>query len=505
MSWSVKLKDALANPPYQWTYLLRTVAVGSAPGGHYIGSSLPGSGYAVIGRNVRINGASLKYGRWSSTLGSFTVELVGSIQILKRSLTRGTFVELLIGRPDWPDSDYQTIAIGQVQQLSGRSPLLSTLTCRDLLSALRCRPSTTAANLALGYRLDGASATLAHAYAVGDPTMDVNSTTGFELGSGSGAILVTPASGDDPFILRYSGTAHGTELTGISVAAVHNTVAMAADVGTLIHALYWIEDHPLRAFRRVLLSVQGTDTNAFDSLPAGDGLALPYEFVDHQDCEAYYVASDPTLEFEIMSAEQVDNPIQWVQSWMAAGGFYLTIRQGRITGRAAVLSNSVDVYDQGTITDDDIEINGVTWEAWDSDTPEEYCTTVVTSNNADSTSAGIEDPATLPATYRKDYDVTSLLYSLETDGRTGIINRVFEAHQRVPERYTLQLRGLRWAGLAPGDFVRVTSRQIAGRMVATYDGLNETRAIVTQVSADFGKGSVSLVVLVFPLTDVQFP
>ncbi|NDF54304.1 MAG: hypothetical protein EB145_08930 [Proteobacteria bacterium] len=206
-----------------------------------------------------------------------------------------------------------------------------------------------------------------------------------------------------------------------------------------------------------------------------------------------------------MSDVPVDDPIGWMQRWMAAGGFYLTVRQGKITGRAAVLSIAVDVYDQAIITDDDIESGGVTWEAWDSDAAEEACTVVITSNNGDSTNAGIEDPATLPAVYRVDYDATSLLYSLETDGRNGIISRVFEAHQRIPERYTLQLRGLRLAILAPGDFVRITSQQITGRMVRTYNGLDSTRAIVTQVSTDFGRGTVSLVCLVFPVTDQQFP
>ncbi|NDF54305.1 MAG: hypothetical protein EB145_08935 [Proteobacteria bacterium] len=206
MSWSIAFKNALAQSPYEWSFLLRVVGVGNAPGVGYVASSIPGNGYAVIGRNIRINGSSLKYGQWTSTLGSFTMDLVGSIQILKRSITRGTFVELQAGRPDWPTSEYQTIAIGQVQQLSGRSPQIATLTCRDLLSALRCRPTTTADHLSLGYRIDGASTTNTADYTPGDTSISVGSTSGFGVGSGGSAVLVTPSTGDDPFILRYSGT-----------------------------------------------------------------------------------------------------------------------------------------------------------------------------------------------------------------------------------------------------------------------------------------------------------
>jgi hypothetical protein len=95
MSWSAKLLDALGSQPYTWTYILRVVGVGNVPGRSYTASSLPGIGDPVIGRAVRVNGATLKPGEWTTTLGSFTVELNGDLRTLRRSVTRGTFVEFV--------------------------------------------------------------------------------------------------------------------------------------------------------------------------------------------------------------------------------------------------------------------------------------------------------------------------------------------------------------------------------------------------------------------------
>lgn len=504
MSWSPTLITALESSQFSWAYILRVVSVNNVPGNTYTASSLPGIGDPIIGLSVRINGATLKPGAWTTTLGSFTVELVGDLGLFRKNVTRGTFVALSIGRPEWKASDYEVIATGQVQQLSGKTPTVATLTCRDLLSALRCRPTGSAGQLTLGYRTNNTQTLLTHDYAIGDSSLQCTTTTGFDVGSAGTACLITPVSGDSPFILTYTGLAD-PNLTGVSATAIHGTTEVGAAAPSLIQPVIYATGHPLTLFRRFLLSVAGADTHGYDNLPQGDGLSLPYEFVDHQDTDNHYLLSEPSMSFEVVSTSPIDDPVSWMQGWMSAGGFFMTMRQGRITGRSAQVSTTSTFRDAAEITDDDIESGGITWEAWDSDTPSEAVQVTITSNSGDTSSASVEDPATLPAFYRQDYDVTDLLFTDEGTGRDSIIARVYEAHQRIPERYAISCVGLRLAVLAPGDFVRITTRQAQGALTSTAGGLDRTRGIVIQVAADFGRGRVALVVLVYPTSGDVLP
>lgn len=504
MSWTVTLTDALSASPYRWTWILRVIAVLDAPGdSSYVASSLPGIGDPIIGRMVRVNGAMLKPGSWTTTLGVFSVELVGNLSTFKQAVTRGTFLELLVGRPEWSDADYEVVAVGQAQQLTGKSPTQATLTCRDLLSALRSRPTTTAGQSAVGCRFTDITTTLTAGYTVGDSTISIADISGFECGSAGTACLVTPTSGD-PFIIKYTGVS-GLDLTGVGATASHGTTASNAASGDVIQPILWIEGHPLNLIRRVMLSIDGSGAHGYDDLPEGDGLSLDYYWFDHADTNTHYLLSEPSMSFELAETEPIEDPWGWAQGWLAKGGFYLTIRQGLLTGRSAQPSTTSTIADAAEITDDDIELGGASWEAWDQDSYTEAANVTVTSNNLNTNSSGVENPATLPTFYRQDYDLTSLLYSNETTGRLAVVGRVWEAHTRIPERYALSCMGLRLAVLAPGDFVRITSRQIAGRLSSTLDGLSSTRGIVTQVSTDWGRGRVALVVLVYPTSDGQFP
>ena len=67
------------------------------------------------------------------------------------------------------------------------------------------------------------------------------------------------------------------------------------------------------------------------------------------------------------------------------------------------------------------------------------------------------------------------------------------------------LRGLSLARLASGDYVRISTTLVAGRLSNTINGLDNVRAIVTQVSPDFGAIRVRLAVVVYPLDDGVYP
>jgi hypothetical protein len=133
VSWSQRLIDALSANILTPLYILRVTQVNDSPGVvGYVASSIPGFGDPIIGEDgVRVQGSTLTLGTWSTTIGGFTVDLAGNLRTLKQSIVRGTFIEVYIGFPGWRDTEYEVITIGQVSQLSGRSPNHATLDCRD--------------------------------------------------------------------------------------------------------------------------------------------------------------------------------------------------------------------------------------------------------------------------------------------------------------------------------------------------------------------------------------
>ena len=505
MSWSNALLSDLAQPRIQPLFRLRVVPVNDVPGSPYVAASDPQIGDPVIAAGgVRVNGPALQPGSWSSTLGGFSVQLAGDLTDLKAAMTRGTFVELALGFPGYTDADYEILAVGQVQQLSASSPRSGLLSCRDLLSALRCRPTSTAGTAALGYRLTGAETTLAADYTAGDATLTLASVSSFGPGTATTqmACLVTPTTGD-PFVLTYTGVG-GSNLTGVAASAVHATTAVDAVTGDAVAPLLWIDAHPSSAVRALLLSVLGSGVHTYDVLPQGDGLSLPYAWFDHADTAIWKTYAEPTMTWQVMSAEAVTSPIGWIQTILGSGGFFLTVRMGLLTVRAALLSTSQQIPAVAEITDDDAEVAGWSWEAWDPDSSSESEDVIVYSSGGN-TAAGAESPATLPTIARTEYDVSDLLFTDQATHRASILGRVTEAHRAVPERYTIQLAGLRLAWLSPGDRVRLYTRQIAGRMHQTAAGLDGMLGTVTQCSVDFGAGRVQVVVLVYPTSSVAFP
>jgi hypothetical protein len=250
--------------------------------------------------------------------------------------------------------------------------------------------------------------------------------------------------------------------------------------------------------------VLGSGVHTYDVLPQGDGLSLPYQWFDHADTAIWKTYAEPTMTWQVMSAEAVTSPIGWVQTILGSGGFFLTVRMGLLTVRCALLSTSQQIPAVAEITDDDAEIGGWSWEAWDPDASSEAEDVIVYSSGGN-TAAGAENPATLPVIARAEYDVSDLLFTDQSTHRASILGRVAEAHRAIPERYTIQLAGLRLAWLSPGDRVRLYTRQIAGRMHQTAAGLDGMLGTVTQCSVDFGAGRVQVVVLVYPTSSAAFP
>ena len=502
-------------------YIMRVVRVGTAPGVvGYLASSLPAHGDPVIGaRGVSVSGPRLTPRGYSSTLGTCTVALAGELRELLRAVTRGTFIEIRAGDVLDHEGQYEVIFVGQVEQITRQGRFQGTLTARDLLSALRCRPTNDAVDLALYADYTG-SDTLSTAYVVGDATLVVNSTSGFEKPSiGSGGLRVDNGT-DDPFILRWSSaTATTFTITGTSDNS-HGTIREGSPLGSVVDAVFFIEAHPIDAARYIFTSTGNAYNGVYDILPETWGFGLPDSYIDHRDCNDYRTESLPAMVIELMLDAQQYDPLGWLQGLLSRLGFYLTCRMGLLTVRAGLMSTRASTgtsmiaisagRDQISLTEADI--TSATCNLWDSETSEEYASLVVISSAVDGTEwdtvssqTGDENPATLPALPGLVFDVSDLVFTGSTDTRENILGRAWEIAQRVPESYMFTLAGLRAAVLAPGDFIRVTSNRVAGRITTTIDGLNDCRMVVTQIETDYSGGRVTLSALVYPTSGSVFP
>lgn len=516
MAWSADFIDTLSDrsTPLRLRYELEVTQAGSSPGVNGFRITSYGEGTVAtcqIGdRGVRVVGSTLTAASWSSTLGQIEVDIVGQYNDLLNAVTRGTFVVVYVHA--WTGTRWarEVLGYGQVQQFTNQPGQLGTLIIRDLLSALRCRPTVSPGQLALFYT--DTSTTLSANYTVGDATLSVTSTTGFERETGgNGGVLVVPTSGD-PFVLRWSSTSGGNSFNLASASTdQHGTTRVNAVTGDSVVALLMAEDHPINLARKILHSTGGGGNGAYDTFPQAWGLGLKDAWTDHDDADLYVIATLSTMVWEIMSDAEITDPLSWLTGILARGGFYLTTRQGKLTIRAALRSGrptGMLTTKAGqtvlVITDSDVESGTV--EAWDEDLDAEVYN-VTAYGSTTNASAGGEDQATLPAVYRAEYDLTELLFDYgsgdESQWLASIVDRVAESHQRVPERYALSCAGMRMAQLAAGDQVELDLTWYGGRIARPMNGL--LPGIVVQVSPDWGANRVSLVVLVYPQSSEVFP
>ena len=507
MAWGAAFVEALDQPVLMLRWVLRATTINDTPADPgYFATNIAGSGDPIIAeRGVRVDGSALSVGGFSSSTGQCDIELSGDLSRLLQSVTRGTFCTLQlgieVGGGQWL---YEVVFIGQVQQIQRRSRDTGTLSLRDLLSALRSRPTLTAGRLALFYADDG-DTTVDSPYTVGDTTLSVLSAADFQRDSaGSGALQIEPTTGE-PYYLFWSGTPGATSLTITGPGTDrHGTTPVDAANGDAVHPLLFVAGHPIDAARKILCSTGGANNGAYDTLPISWGLGLRDAWIDHTDADSYRQTSRSVMSWEMIADAQITDPLGWLTDILSRGGFFLTVRQGLLTVRAA-LSTGISVLNPlGTAGTDvlhltDTDIESIVCELWDQDAGEES-TNVTVYTATSSYSIGSEDPATLPAIDRAEYDLADLLFDDEADGAESVLRRVWEATQRVPERYNITCSGLRAAQLAPGDMIRISTRRIGGRMRATLRGLVGVRGLVVQVSPDYGSGRVEVVALVYPPT-----
>ncbi len=498
MAWSSTFLAALSDRRYQLRYRIETYSVHQEPGAVWVAASYPTSGAALrLAPDVDVQGSTLSTRGWTTTFGSWSVSVVGDLSALAK-ITRGTICRLLAGVEGMADIDYAPIAIGQLRNVRGRPPAYR-LEFVDLYAALTQRLQT-AYSVSLLFDGVGSTTTLSAAYAVGDTTLEVASTSAFSRETGgSGALLITPTSGD-PFYLTYTGTATGpTRFTGVSATGQMGTTAVATAAGDVREVAY-LAGHPLDIARKVLCSRDGSN-GAYDTLPGYWGLAVRDALIDHTDIAQTKTAMAPasgSYAWAYAQPEVVDSAWSWLQSFLSPAGCFFGVRQGQLTIRCA--RSMAAATPALAITDRDIE-EVEDHELFASSHPPEYHGLLVNPGSGSGSSAYDTDVATLP--YERDitYDLADRLFSNVTDVTASDLARLSEDARRVPERLVLRCAGLRLAQLVVGDVIELTTRQAWARNRQPYSA---RRALVVEVSTQWAAASVRVALQVYPEDEAVF-
>lgn len=511
MSWGVDFLAALDARTRAPLYLLEVVVLSGAPGTAYSAGSHRGLGEeAVIGsRGVQIQGPTLNPYDGSSSAGSFSVEIVGSVTKLLQHVTCGTFVRVLVGFAGMSASQFEPVALGRVQNLRGTGPKW-TLECLDIFTGLGHRPTRTASQLKL-FTGASASTTLNGAHAAGAATYTVGDSTSFDRESGgNGAFRVDSTLGDAYYRL-YSAKPSSTTFTIASAGSdiMGTDDAPGAATGDEVHEVAYLQGHPMDIARRVLTSDGVVGNGSYDLYTATWGFGLPSYLIDNTDIDTWKTlavkVSSGSYLWEYPQGDAVDDGIGWLQSFLSRGGVFLTTRQGAITCRATQYTlNTLAVTSGIEITDADIE-EVEEYEAWASDHPTEYSQIKVSSSsNFALFPASADNIATFPGGYLLPIDLSDRVFQNETAMRDDVGNRLYESRVRKPERLRLRCSALRLAQLANGDIVKLTTRRVHSRMEGS-GGFSQRNALVTEVATSIDEGKVRIGLHIYPTSDADFP
>jgi len=508
MAWSSAFVEALKAQIMHPIFVLEVTPIADEPcNDGYRASSHPRYGDPVIA-TVRTQGATLQPVSWTSTVGAFSVDLVGDLGEIFDSLTRGTIVSLYVGFAGWALADFERVAIAQVYQISG-GPSRWNLECRDILAALRQKINSDAAQLSLFYGI-GQVSYLTASYTIGDTTLTVTNTTVYQRGAGwNGAVQVTPESGN-PFLLYWDNKNSGTELNLANPTIDHHGTTM---VDALLGDSYaanvaLLTGHPMDIVRKVLTSINGVSANgAYDVLPSTWGLRLPESWIDNADVDRWKAMTNAGttsgLVWEVIVADEQTDPSAWIASLLSPAGLFLTMRQGCLTIRAAqsYSISATAVWESFEITDMDFD----TWayEAWDSDHSVEYGNVRVLSATTEEFGTE-EDNVTFPAATYSYYDNSAVIFSDESAQCTSIAGRVYLAAQRIPERVKITGR-LHLAQLAPGSVIPFSSWRVKGRTTQSRKGFDRVPGTVLSVSPDWSGGTCTVVLVFYASTGDAYP
>lgn len=503
MAWSADFLIALEGRQQALAFYVERLAVTAAPGTAYRLSSHDGLGEDEVrlGR-VEVQGCRLDPRGWHTTFGAAVFEVLGGDSAATsglgwlQAMTRGTFVAIYAGFEDWDEADFEQIFLGQIRNVSGLRPRWQ-VECIDLFTAFRTRVTRSNNNLYLFSSLSATTVSTNFTFGV-DTALEVGSTASFEKTTGmSGLLYVTP-SGGDPYYLSYTGTAAGpTRFTGVGTTAELGTSGANLAPGDTVQEAAWVYGHPVNVLRALLCSTGAGTNGAYDLAPATWGLGINDGFLDHDDIddtETLVQPSSGSWEFHAYALAETEDAWAWMAERMAEVGLFFAMRQGLLTIRPALDTQTAGAV--LAIDDDDIEAI-TAYTAWDEGHAPEYQLVRVQASSGVGTDSTNSDAATMPSGGLTIVDVSPYVFSNASAVEAELLDRVQEHLQGVPESITVRCAGLRLAQLCPGDVVEFSSTRTDSRRAGSA-GWSSEPALVVEVTPDWMGGTVTLGLLIYP-------
>ena len=472
MSWSQPFIDALSAPSITPLYKIRfwkpsTNAVGedvtiySNKGALRIGTA-----------GVRIQGTAVIPSRWSVSFGGFDAELVGDFRPYKDMIVKGSLA--IVECSFMGLASYQTIALGQLDQISGVRGVYR-VRFKDILSAFQSRIDARYSTLLEYNKLFFTSAnfaTCAHTWVTGQTTLRVSDASIFEKSNVNGTVYCVPSSGD-PFYMRWSSadTAANT-LTLTTGTANHPSTASASNlaVGDKIYNAVRINGTPYSFLAKIVTST-GTGTNGpNDVLPANwtVGAAIPAAMYDQSDAQATSAYLKPSsgnyYNWDFVFNAPLSNGIRSILDQLANVGQWPVFRQDSFSWRGCTdPTGQVDTAPPvvSTIRDRDIiEIESHVMH--DPSLAAVYGSTKLIYDVSGSSTTVTQNPArSLPSQGQISRDMGAI-YDPSGDEQKmaeGDIKRMQIWDMHHWSRLTLRV-SLRFAVLVAGDVVQIASRYL---------------------------------------------
>lgn len=365
MSWSTAFLAALGRQETK-RHRVRPVQVPTwvtTGGSDWVLTSDSSSMGLVIGPGGTSTGAKLSLPDWTSTLGGFTVQLFGDPREFRDHYWRGQIVVHEVSFAGWGDR-WEPVEAGCIEGLSMSGDRVYTLTCSDLQSALRSRYVQQAQRWSLfsQWGIDSAdpNATwknesnaytyVSIAYVAGNAVLYLDDKTKIAqpaADSALGGIVIVrpdlpdtrPASTGNNCSFRLLFTGSGSNyLSGVTTFGYGGLAGHAHDVNAVsthyVQTVPGFVGNPVTILKDVL---RGTGVA---SSPPTFSYSLGADLVDEADMDAWADLVAPTAgrsdKWLMMSDEVQTDGLGYLQGWARRAGIWLTMRQGKLTARAAL-------------------------------------------------------------------------------------------------------------------------------------------------------------------------
>lgn len=464
----------------------------------------------------------LDTGRWICSGGEWQVSLAVSPDDTASqwlaNLRRGQIFQILAGPHTFTEAQLEPIAVGVLYGVKTSSDQKGmTLTIRSILSAMGSRITGQTNQIPLFYDIaDPATrrqTTTAASYSPGDTTLQVVSTTGFEDDSAhAGVRLLIVDPGGTPgtisssaFFVKATGTATGPiRFSGVGTVDLYGTTLGSAVSGSPVYSVPFSYGHPIDVAMRFVFGA-GFGTG-IDTLPAEWGLNFSQVIMDVSDASLERLnataSGGGTYEVEVLATAQQENPLAWLQSWMAPHGIFWTLRHGQLTLRAPATPGRAVVRTGIVITDDDIVSFNV--DAFDPAKIPVRLLEYEEASGAVLTSLPVATMETLPVNSTARISFPHV-WTNAPNALRGVYARLRDYSQTLGEIFSLTCAGWRLAQLCPGDDVDLTSSYFLARVVDGSTAVSSRPCLVLSVSVAWTTGAPAVSLVLMDLPDAPAP